>query len=59
MITYSTNSKITEKSLAEWYFGKAFIASKTAKAKRENRKTGEKEFRFWQDGTGYLTITLK
>jgi hypothetical protein len=30
----------------------------TAKAKRENKKTGKTEFRFWQDGTGYLTITL-
>lgn len=30
----------------------------TTKAKRENKKTGKTEFRFWQDGTGYLTIQL-
>ena len=58
MTTYKTNHAATTKSMTEWYFGKAFVASMTAKAKRENKKTGKTEFRFWQDGTGYLTITL-
>lgn len=58
MTTYKTNHATTTKSLTEWYFGKTFVASMTAKAKRENKKTGKTEFRFWQDGTGYLTITL-
>lgn len=44
--------------MTEWYFGKAFVASMTAKAKRDSKKTGMTEFRFWQDGTGYLTIQL-
>ncbi len=58
MTTYKTNHAATTKSLTEWYFGKAFVKNMTAKAKRESKKTGKKEFRFWQDGTGYLTITL-
>lgn len=58
MITYKTNHASTTKSMTEWYFGKAFVASMTAKAKRENKKNGKIEFRFWQDGTGYLTIQL-
>jgi hypothetical protein len=45
MTTYKTNHATTTKSM-------------TAKAKRENKKTGKTEFRFWQDGTGYLTIQL-
>lgn len=59
MTTYKTNHATTTKSMTEWYFGKAFVASMTAKAKRENKKTGKTEFRFWQDGTGYLTIQLQ
>ena len=45
MTTYKTNHAATTKSLTEWYFGKAFVASMTAKAKRESRKTGKTEFR--------------
>ena len=55
-MTYYTNHAATTKSMTEWYFGKAFVSSMTAKAKRESKKTGKTEFRFWQDGTGYLTI---
>ena len=58
MTTYKTNHATTTKNMTEWYFGKAFVASMTAKAKRESKKTGKTEFRFWQDGTGYLTIQL-
>ena len=58
MTTYKTNHATTTKSMTEWYFGKAFVASMTAKAKRGNKKTGKTESRFWQDGTGYLTIQL-
>jgi hypothetical protein len=58
MITYKTNNAITTKSMTEWYFGKAFVASMTEKAMQENKKTGKNEFSFWQDGTGYLGILL-
>ena len=44
--------------MTEWYFGKAFVSSMTAKARRESRRTGRTEFRFWKDGTGYLTIRI-
>ena len=57
-IIIKTTKQHVMKSMTEWYFGKAFVASMTAKAKRENKKTGKTEFRFWQDGTGYLTIQL-
>ena len=58
MITYKTNRAATTKSMTEWYFGKAFVSSMTAKARRESRRTGRTEFRFWKDGTGYLTIRI-
>ena len=58
MTTYKTNHAATTKSMTEWFFGKAFVTSMTAKAKRESKKTGQKEVRFWKDGTGYLTIIL-
>lgn len=58
IMTFKTNSSLTTKSMTEWYFGKKFVAEKTAEAKRMNKKTGKTEFRFWQDGTGYLTIKL-
>ena len=32
MITYETNRAATTKSMTEWYFGKAFVSSMTAKA---------------------------
>ena len=58
-MTYYTNHAATTKSLTEWYFGKNFTKSATAKATREHKKTGATEFRFWQDGTGYLTIRFE
>ena len=57
-MTYKTNHSQTTKSMTEWFFGKNFVAAKTAEARRLNKKTGETEFRFWQDGTGFLTIQL-
>ncbi len=57
-MTFKTNSGWTTKSMTEWYFGKKFVAEKAAEAKRMNKKTGKTEFRFWQKGTGYLTIKL-
>lgn len=57
-ITYKTNHATTTKSLTEWYFGKAFVKSATAKALRESAKTGTAEYRVWQDGTGYLTVRV-
>lgn len=55
---YKTNSAYTSKMMAEWYCGKSFVAEETNEAKCLNRKTGETNFRFWQDGTGYLTIQI-
>ena len=57
-ITYKTNHAFTSKSLTEWYFGKKTVANLTASAKRMHSKNGQTEFRFWQDGTGYLTILV-
>ena len=57
-ITYKTNHAATSKSATEWYFGKKFVADKTASAKRMNKKTGETSFKFWQEGTGYLTVEI-
>lgn len=56
--TYKTNSAATTKSLTEWFFGKKFVETMTETAKRMNAKTGENTFKFWQDGTGYLTIEI-
>lgn len=58
MIAYKTNSAIDTKASVEWYFGKSFVASSTASAKSEYKKTGKRIFKFWQDGTGYLTIKI-
>ena len=58
MTTYKTNHATTTKEHDRMVLRKAFVASMTAKAKRENKKTSKTEFRFWQDGTGYLTIQL-
>jgi hypothetical protein len=58
MITYKTNNSIDTKASVEWYFGKSFVASSTASAKHEYKKTGKNVFKFWQDGTGYLTIKI-
>ena len=57
-ITYKTNHSVTTKSMTEWYFGKEFVANQTASAKRMSKKTGETTFKFWQEGTGYLTIEI-
>lgn len=56
MITYKTNSGITTKSLTEWYFGKKYVSTMVSKAKAEHKKTGKTEFRYFQAGTGFLTI---
>ena len=55
---FKTNSAETTRSLTEWYFGKDFVEKKTIEAEKAFRETGNKEFRFWQEGTGYLTIIL-
>ena len=57
-MTFKTNHSQTTQSMTEWFFGKKFVTEKVAEAKRLNKKTGKNEFRFWQDGTGYLTIKL-
>lgn len=58
MIVYKTNSAVTTKSMTEWYFGKKYVSSMTRKAQEEQQKTGKSEFRFFQAGTGFLTIKL-
>lgn len=55
-VTYKTNSSVTSKSMTEWYFGKAFVSRMTEVAQRILESTGETTHKFWQDGTGYLTI---
>lgn len=57
-VIYLVNGSMSTKSLTEWFFGAEFVNNLTASAKRMNEKTGEKTFKFWQDGTGYLTIVI-
>ena len=57
-VSYKVNGSYTTKSLAVWFFGAAFVKNLTASALRMNEKSGKTSFRFWQDGTGYLTIEL-
>lgn len=59
MITYKTNSAVTTKSMTEWYFGRKYVSSMTRKAQAEHEKTGKSDFRFFQAGTGFLTIIVK
>lgn len=56
MITYKTNSAVTTKSMTEWYFGKKYVSSMTRMAQEDQKKTGKSEYRFFQAGTGFLTI---
>lgn len=58
MITYKTNSAVTSKGMTEWFFGKKYVSSMTSKAQDEQKKTGKSEFRFFQAGTGFLTIKI-
>lgn len=58
-IIYRVNGSLTTQSLAEWFFGSQFVANLTASAKRMNETTGKNTFKFWQDGTGYLTIEIR
>ena len=55
---FMTNGAETTRSLTEFYFGKRFVARKIVESEKQARQTGEKQFRFWQNGTGYLTIIL-
>ena len=55
---FKTNSTVTTRSLTEWFFGKDFVEEKTLEAEKASKETGKKEFLFWQEGTGYLTIIL-
>ena len=57
-MTFKTNSAETTRKMTEWYFGRKFVEAKVAEAQKESRKNGQKTFRFWQEGTGYLTIIL-
>lgn len=57
-ILYRVNGTPTTKSSAEWFFGKTFVENLTASAQRMNQTSGETTFKFWQDGTGYLTIEI-
>jgi len=58
MITYKTNSAVTSKSMTEWFFGKKYVSFMTSKAQDEQKKTGKSESRFFQAGTGFLTIKI-
>lgn len=57
-ITYKTNGSSTTESLTEWYFGTKFVQSCTDSALRMHEKSGEREFKFWQSGTGYMTVVI-
>ena len=57
-MTFKTNSAETTKRMTEWYFGRKFVEAKVVEAQKESAKNVQKTFRFWQEGTGYLTIIL-
>lgn len=57
-ITYKTNGATTTKSLTEWYFGTAFVKTHTASAMQMCEKSGKTEFKFWQNGIGYMTVCI-
>ncbi len=57
-ITYKTNGVITTASLTEWYFGKKFVKNMTTDAMAIHEATGKAEHKYWQAGTGYLTIVI-
>lgn len=57
-IIYKVNGVQVTTHMAEWYFGKAFVSRLTDSAMRMNKESGRSEFKFWQDGTGYLTINI-
>ena len=58
-ITYTTNGKATTQSLTEWFFGTKTVRNLTEAAQRMHKVSGKTEFRFWQDGTGYLGIRFE
>ncbi len=57
-IIYRTNEIMTTASMTAWYFGKRFVTSMTRKAKTAYEKDGKCNMKFWQNGTGYLTIEI-
>lgn len=57
-ITYRTNGVATTKSLTEWYFGRTFVKNLTDSAMKMHEKSGKTEFKFWQNGTGYMTVCI-
>lgn len=58
-IIYKVNGVQVTTHMAEWYFGKTFVSRLTASAMRMSKESGRSEFKFWQDGTGYLTINIR
>ncbi len=57
-IIYKVNGVQVTAHMAEWYFGKAFVSNLTASAMQMNKESGQSEFKSWQDGTGYLTVSI-
>ena len=57
-ITYYTNGSMTTKSLTEWFFGKKAVEDFTTSALNQHKATKQTTFKFWQDGTGYLTVQI-
>lgn len=57
-ITYFTNGVITTKSMTEWFFGKKTTEAFTESAIKQHKATKKNIFKFWQNGTGYLTIQV-
>lgn len=57
-ITYYTNGVVTTKSMTEWFFGKRTVENLTTSAMRQHKTTKRNTFKFWQNGTGYLTVQI-
>ncbi len=58
IIIYKVNGVQVTTHMADWYFGKAFVSRATSSAIREKKGSERSEFKFWQDGTGYLTVVI-
>ena len=58
-IIYRTNEIMTTASMTEWYFGKKFVSNATRTAKAAFVKDGKQSMKFWQNGTGYLTVEIQ
>ncbi len=57
-ITYKTNGTPTTQNLTEWFFGKRFVKQQTKAAIEMNAISKKGSYRFFKEGTGFLTVEI-